>query len=47
MKQAPKKRRRLPKNILEKSDAEAVEKLFGKRVKLEFDRLANSSIKKA
>ena len=41
-----KKLRRLPKNILEKTDAEVIEKLFGKRVKRELDRLVESSTKK-
>ena len=47
MAQNPKKKlRRLPKNILEKTDAEVVEKLFSKRVKRELDRLVESSTKK-
>ena len=45
MAQAPKKRK-LPKNIVEKSDSEVAEKLFGKRAKKELDRLVNVSMKR-
>lgn len=39
MPEKPKKRRLLPKNITEQSDAIVAEKLFGKRAKRELDRL--------
>ena len=39
MAQAPKKKRLLPKHIVEKSDSEVAEKLFGKKAKQELDRL--------
>ena len=48
MAQAPKKkkRRKLPKNIAERSDAEVAEKLFGKKAKHEIDRIvAATSVK--
>ena len=35
-----KKRHPLPKNIVEKTDAEVAEALFGKRLKRELDRAA-------
>ena len=39
MTQPPKKRKRkLPKNIVQRPDAEALEIIFGKRVKRELDR---------
>ncbi len=34
-----KRKRRLPKNLTEKTDVEIVEKIFGKRVKRELDKL--------
>ena len=40
-----KKKRRLPKNIVSKSDHEVAEKLFGKRAKRELDRIAGVSSK--
>ena len=43
---APKKKRRLlPKNIVEKSDSEVAEKLFGKRAKREIDKLTGAASK--
>ena len=42
MAQAPKKKKLLPKNIEEKSDAEIAEKLFGKAAKEELDRLIDA-----
>ena len=44
MAQTPKKKL-LPKNIVEKSDSEIAEKLFGKKVKKELDRLIDDSQK--
>ena len=41
MAQAP-KRKLLPKNIVEKSDSEIAEKLFGKAAKKELDRLVDA-----
>ena len=45
MTQTPKKRK-LPKNIVEKPDSEVAEKVFGKRAKKELDRLVNVSMKR-
>ena len=45
MAQAPKKKRLLPKNILDKSDSDIAEKVFGKRVKRELDRIVDASKK--
>ena len=39
MGQAPKKKRKLPKNVTELSDREVMEKLFGKRVMSKVDAL--------
>ena len=39
---ARKNRRRLPKDIATKPDAEVAEKLFGKRVKRELDEIRGS-----
>ena len=41
MSQAPKKRRRLPKNAVELPDCEVMERLFGKRVMKEVDALVS------
>ena len=38
MAQAPKKKRKLPKNITERPDSEALEMILGKRVKKELDK---------
>jgi len=35
-----KRKRRLPRNIVQRTDAEVMERLFGKRVKRELDKLA-------
>ena len=44
MTQPPKKRKRkLPKNIVQRPDAEALEIIFGKRVKRELDRQLSGS----
>ncbi len=43
MAQTPKKKRRLPKNIVDKPDSEVAEKLFGKRAKRELDRIAKGA----
>ena len=42
MTQTPKKKRLLPKKIVEKSDAVVIEKLFGKAAKKELDRLVDA-----
>jgi hypothetical protein len=39
MAQTPKKKRKLPKNITEKPDREVMEKLFGKKVMKEVDKV--------
>jgi len=39
MAQAPKKRKKLPKDIAERSDHDIMEKLFGKRVMKEVDAI--------
>ena len=41
-----KKRRKLPKDITERPDAEAVELILGKRVKKELDRIVQETAKK-
>lgn len=41
-----KKKRKLPKDIVHKSDDEALEKIFGKRVKRELDKTVQESEKK-
>ena len=38
-----KKRRKLPKDITERPDSEAIELLFGKRVKRELDRITGDT----
>lgn len=38
MTQAPKKKRLLPKDIVERDDNDIAERVFGKRVKQELDR---------
>ncbi len=35
-----KRKRRLPRNIVERPDSEIAERIFGKRVKRELDKLA-------
>jgi len=40
MSKHPKRKRRLPRNIVERPDSEIVERLFGKRVKRELDKVA-------
>jgi hypothetical protein len=45
MAQTPKKKRLLPKNIAQQSDAVVAEKLFGKRAKRELDRLTGAAPK--
>jgi len=39
MDQTPKKKRKLPKDISERSDHEVMQRLFGRRVVKELDRL--------
>ncbi len=39
MAQKPKKKRKLPKDIAERTDREIMERLFGKRVMKEVDKL--------
>ena len=39
MAQKPKKKRKLPKDIMERSDHEVMEKLFGKRVMKKVDAI--------
>ena len=46
MAQTP-RRRRLPKNITEKTDAEVAERLFGKPVKCELDKVAMAARRKS
>ena len=47
MSQPPKKKKRkLPKDITERPDAEAVELILGKRVKKELDRIVQETAKK-
>ena len=38
----PSKKRRLPEKIVEQSDAVVIERLFGKKVKRELDRLVDA-----
>ena len=45
MNQAPKKKRKLPKDIVERSDHEVMEKLFGKRVMKKVDELVTEEPK--
>ena len=40
MAQLQKRKRRLPRNITERPDAEVIERIFGKRTKREMDRIA-------
>lgn len=42
MSKHPKRKRGLPRNIVERPDAEIVERPYGKRVKRELDKLANN-----
>lgn len=39
----PKRKRTLPHNIAEKTDAEIMERIFGKRAKRELDKIAKDS----
>ena len=45
MAQKPKKKRKLPKDITERPDREVMEKLFGKRVMKEVDKLTREEPK--
>ena len=45
MAQTPKKKKLLPKNIVNQPDSVIAEKLFGKRAKKEIDRLIDTSSK--
>ena len=40
MSHPPKRKRRLPRNITERSDTEVIERIFGKRTKREMERIA-------
>ena len=46
MAQAPKKRRKLPKDIESRPDSEVIEIIFGKRIKKELDKAVEEIEKK-
>ena len=46
MAQTPKKKRLLPKNITERPDSEALELIFGKRIRRELEKTAQEFEKK-
>ena len=41
MAKTPKRKRRLPQNITERPDSEIIEKIFGKRVKKQIDKVVD------